>query len=196
MALTKRLTEKQKKFAELLVYNDGSRDAWECAKEAGYGPTSDLAARVASSKLTNPQLYPLVVRYIGELREEARKKYAVTMDRHLEQLSKIRDKALEKGAFSAAGNMEVARGKVAGYYIDRKMIKTGKIDELDRDQLMAKLEKIVTDHSKIIDGESTEVSPQIELSSEPEDEIETIEETEQEPLEEPILDNQTDQESR
>ncbi len=195
MGLSKRLTEKQKKFAELLVYNDGSRDAWECAKEAGYGPNSDLAARVASSKLTNPQLYPLVVRYIGELREEARKKYAVTMDRHLEQLSKIRDQALKKGAFSAAGNMEVARGKVAGYYIDRKMIKTGKIDELDRDQLMAKLEKIVTDHSKIIDGESTDIkSPlQLEQLSEPEDETETKEETEQDLLEEPILDNQESQ---
>ena len=195
MGLSKRLTEKQKKFAELLVYNDGSRDAWECAKEAGYGPNSDLAARVASSKLTNPQLYPLVVRYIGELREEARKKYAVTMDRHLEQLSKIRDQALKKGAFSAAGNMEVARGKVAGYYIDRKMIKTGKIDELDRDQLMAKLEKIVTDHSKIIDGESEDIKPQLQLEqlSEPEDETETKEETEQDLLEEPILDNQESQ---
>jgi len=180
------LTEKQKKFAELIVYNDGSRDAWECAKEAGYGPGSDLAARVASSKLTNPKLYPLVVKYIGELREEARKKYEVTMDRHLEQLAKIRDQALKKGAYSAAGNMEVARGKVAGYYIDRKMIKTGKIDDLDRDQLMSKLEKIAEDHSKIIEGHSTEEQPQIELSSEPEDEIETIEEIEQETLEEPI----------
>ncbi len=186
MGLPKRLTEKQKKFAELIVYNDGSRDAWECAKEAGYGPTSDLAARVASSRLTNPQLYPLVVQYIGDLREEARKKYEVTMDRHLEQLAKIRDQALKKGAYSAAGNMEVARGKVAGYYIDRKMIKTGKIDDLDRDQLMSKLEKMVEDHSKIIEGESTEEQPLIEISSEPEDEIETIEETEQELLEEPI----------
>ena len=85
MGLSKRLTEKQKRFAELLVYNDGSRDAWECAKEAGYGPGSDLAARVASSKLTNPQQYPLVVSYIGELREEARKKFSVTMDRHFEK---------------------------------------------------------------------------------------------------------------
>ena len=82
--------------------------------------------------------------------------------------------------------MEVARGKVAGYYIDRKMIKTGKIDDLDRDQLMSKLEKMVEDHSKIIEGQSTEEQPQIELSSEPEDEIETIEETDQELLEEPI----------
>jgi len=91
--------------------------------------------------------------------------------------------------------MEVARGKVAGFYIDRKLIKTGKIDELDRDQLMAKLEKIVTDHSKIIEGTATQ-QPQLELSSEPEDEIETIEETEQEPLEEPIPEDHTDQESK
>jgi len=171
MGLSKRLTEKQKRFAELLVYNDGSRDAWECAKEAGYGPGSDLAARVASSKLTNPQQYPLVVSYIGELREEARKKFSVTVDRHFEQLAKIRDSALKKGAFSAATNAEVARGKVAGYYIDRKLIKTGKIDDLDREQLMNKLTKIITENSKIIEGASTEEKPRKLLSKDSVDEI-------------------------
>jgi hypothetical protein len=33
--------------------------------------------------LQNPQLYPLVVKYIGELREEWQKKYEVTYDRHI-----------------------------------------------------------------------------------------------------------------
>ena len=56
MGLPKRLTEKQKKFAELIVYNDGSRDAWECEKEEGYGPGSDLAARGAYAKVTNTKL--------------------------------------------------------------------------------------------------------------------------------------------
>ncbi len=93
------------------------------------------------------------------------------MDRHFEQLAKIRDSALKKGAFSAATNAEVARGKVAGYYIDRKLIKTGKIDDLDREQLMNKLTKIITENSKIIEGASTEEKPRKLLSKDSVDEI-------------------------
>ena len=36
MGLPKRLSEKQKKFAELLVYNEGRKTPTECAMEAGY----------------------------------------------------------------------------------------------------------------------------------------------------------------
>ena len=45
------------------------------------------------------------------------------MDKHLEQLDRIKEAALKKNSFSAAGNMEVARGKVGGLYIDRKRSK-------------------------------------------------------------------------
>ena len=36
MGLPRQLTEKQMKFAELLVYNEGRKSASECAYEAGY----------------------------------------------------------------------------------------------------------------------------------------------------------------
>ena len=35
MGLPKLLTEQQKKFAELLVYNEGRKTPTECAQEAG-----------------------------------------------------------------------------------------------------------------------------------------------------------------
>ena len=77
MGVPKRLTEMQQKFANLLVRNEGRMTAYECAKEAGY---SEDRARVTASELRNPQKYPLVVKYIGELREEYQKKYEVTYE--------------------------------------------------------------------------------------------------------------------
>ena len=104
----------QQKFANLLVTNEGRKTAYECAIEAGYSPDR---ARVTASELRNPKLYPLVVKYIGEIREEYQKKYEVTYERHISELGKIREAALKKGAFSAANNAEVARGKAAGLYM-------------------------------------------------------------------------------
>ena len=70
MNLPKRLTEMQQKFAELLVFNEGRKTPTECAIEAGYDKDS---AHVRASELRNPNKYPGVVKYIGELREEIQK---------------------------------------------------------------------------------------------------------------------------
>ena len=75
MGLPKRLTEMQMTFAHELITNEGRKTATECAILAGYAQKD---AVVAASKLQNPKLYPLVVRYIGELRTEYQKKYDVT----------------------------------------------------------------------------------------------------------------------
>ena len=66
MGVPKRLTEKQIKFAQLVVSNEGRMNGTECAKEAGYGE----ACRIRAYELQNPKKYPLVVKYIGELRAE------------------------------------------------------------------------------------------------------------------------------
>ena len=123
MGLPKQLSEQQKKFAELLVYNEGRKTPTECALEAGYAEGS---AHVRASELRNPNKYPLVVKYIGEIRSEVQKKYEVTFEKHITELGRIREAALSKGAFSAAANAEVARGKAAGLYIEQKISLTGK----------------------------------------------------------------------
>ena len=96
--------------------------------------------------------YPLVVKYIGELREENQKKYAVTFERHITELAKIRENALRKGAFSAATNAEVARGKAAGLYVEQKIIRTGKIDDLSAEELETRMKEIVDQYSPILEG--------------------------------------------
>ena len=94
---------------------------------------------VRASELQNPKLYPLVVKYIGEIREEYQKKYEVTYERHIAELAKIRDAALKKGAFSASTNAEKARGKAAGLYVEQKIIRTGKLDDMSKEEMETEL---------------------------------------------------------
>ena len=150
MGLPKRLTEMQKRFAEMLVFGteDGPVTKSEAAVLAGY---SKDRARQEGSELTNPKQSPLVVQYIGNLREEKLKKYEVTYEGHVAELGKIRERALKKGAWSAAVNAETNRGKAAGLYIDRKIIKTGKLEDLSEQELEQKMKQILDDYSQIID---------------------------------------------
>ena len=153
MGVPAKLTEKQIKFAELLVYNEGRMSPAECAKEAGY--TS--RPRQAASELRNPKYSPLVVRYIGELRSEMQEKYGISIERHLTELAKLRDSSAKKGAWSAAINAEVARGKAGGLYVDQKLIMTGNIDNLSEQELEERMKEILSDHKDIIEGTATEV---------------------------------------
>ena len=151
MGVPKQLTEQQIKFAQLLVTNEGRKTPTECAIEAGY---ADGSARVRASELRNPRRFPLVVGYIGELREEYIKKYEVDYGRHIAELGKIRQSALNKGAWSAAVNAEVARGKAAGLYIEQKIIRTGKLEDLSAEELETRMKEIIEEYSPILEGES------------------------------------------
>ena len=153
MGLPKKLTESQMKFAYELVTNEGRKTATQCALDAGFAENS---ARQYASKLQNPKLYPLVVSYTGELREELQKKYEVTFDKHIGELGKIRQEALKKGAWSAAVNAEVARGKAAGLYIEQKIIRTGKLEDLTTEELELRMKKIIDDFSPILEGVGVE----------------------------------------
>ena len=141
MGVPKRLTEMQKRFAEFIIFGgaDGPVSQGEAAKLAGY---SHKRCRQEGSELMNPRLSPLVVRYIGQLREERLRKHAVTYDGHVAELDRIKNLALKKGSFSSAVNAETNRGKAAGLYIERKIIKTGKLEDLTEEQLKKYLSKI------------------------------------------------------
>ena len=149
MTQPKRLTEMQMKFAHELVTNEGRKTGAECAIAAGYSPD---AAIVYASKLQNPRTYPLVVQYIGKLRDEYQKKYDVTFGRHISELAKLRDDARESKAWSAAVNAEVARGKAAGLYVEQKIIRTGKLEDLTAEQLEARMKEIINEYSPILEG--------------------------------------------
>jgi len=149
MGLPKRLTEMQKRFAELLVFGgpDGPLSKSEAAELAGYSPKR---SRVEGSELTNPRHSPLVVQYIGKLHDERLQKHEVTYAKHIAELDRIKDKALKKGSFSSAVNAEVSRGKAAGLYIDRKIIKTGKLEDMSEQELEAKMKQILDDYAPLL----------------------------------------------
>ena len=171
MGLPKRLTEMQMRFAEFLVFGDetGPLTQTEAAVKAGYSPKR---ARQEGSELCNPRLSPLVVKYIGELREERIRKHEVTYEGHIAELARLRESALKKGSFSSAVNAETNRGKAAGLYIDRKIIKTGKLEDMSEQELEAKMKQLLNDYGQLIDvtpsksSESSLPNPE-ESSSDP-----------------------------
>ena len=156
--LPTRLTPMQRQFADILVFNEGHKYAYECAKEAGYeGDNATL--RKKASELQNPKYYPLVVKHIGELREERYKKYSISFGGHLAELARIRDDAKKARSFSAATNAEKARGAAAGLYIEQKIIRTGKIEDLSEEELNKRISTIVDDNSLLLDPKTKNKSP-------------------------------------
>lgn len=161
MPQEKRLTEQQQKFAELLVYNEGRMSAGECAFAAGY----KTRPRQAASELRNPNKSPLVVKYIGELRAEVQEKYGITFEKHLSELAKLRNDAAKKGAWAAAINAEVARGKAGGLYVDQKMILTKNLDNMSEEELEKKMKDIVESHKTLLDGKFEDITEESSPSS-------------------------------
>jgi len=149
MGVPKRLTDMQMRFAEFIVFGgpEGPMTQSEAAIAAGYAKNS---ARVEGSQLLNPRYSPLVVQYVGTLREERIKKHEITYDKHLAELARLREAALKKSSFSAAVNAETNRGKAGGLYIERKIIKHGKLEDMTEEQLESKMKQILDDYAPIL----------------------------------------------
>ena len=149
MGVPKRLTDMQMRFAEFIVFGgpEGPMTQSEAAIAAGY---SKARSRQEGSELMNPRLSPLVVQYVGSLREERIKKHQITYDTHLAELARLREAALKKNSFSAAVNAETNRGKAGGLYIERKIIKHGKLEDMSEQELEAKMKQILDDYAPIL----------------------------------------------
>ena len=163
MGVPKRLTEMQKRFCQYLVFGgpDGPVNKMEAAELAGY---SHKRCRQEGSELTNPKQNPLVVKYRDELEQERDLKFGVTYENHIAELARIKQLALKKNSFSAAVNAETNRGKAGGLYIDRKIIKHGKLEDMTEEQIEAKMKQIEDDYGALLSDDIIDVS-ESELSS-------------------------------
>ena len=141
--INKPLTEMQKFFARLIVelsFGENSMSHIDCAKKAGYSPES---AGQRAWELTNPEIYPNVCKYIEELKNEFRKKNKIDPDRHMGRLNHLGLQAEKNKMYGIALQSEIARGKVAGYYIERKAILNNpSIDNMSLDQLYQRMRDI------------------------------------------------------
>jgi len=158
MGVPKRLTEMQMRFAEFVVFGgpDGPMTQSEAAIAAGYSPKR---SRQEGSELMNPRLSPLVAHYVGKLKEERLKKFEVNYEGHVAELARIKEMALKKGSFSSAVNAETNRGKAAGLYIERKIIKHGKLEDMSEQELENKMKQILDDYAPILNVTPTEKLP-------------------------------------
>ena len=142
----RRLTKKQQKFVQLYVHNDLTNT--ECAHRAGYA----YPAQRASMLLNDPRFLH-IQETIKDLQEGYQKKYEITFEKVARDLQMIRDAAVEDGKFSAAVQAELGRAKLAGLMVEKKEIKHGRIDQMDRDEVEARLRKLI---------ESNQLAPQLE----------------------------------
>ena len=141
--INKPVTDKQKNFARYIVelsFGENAMSHTDCAKKAGYAPES---AAQRAYELTNSEICPNVCRYIEELKNEFRKKNKIDPDRHMGRLNHLGLQAEKNKMYGIALQSEIARGKVAGYYIERKAILSNpSIDNMDLDQLFQRMSDI------------------------------------------------------
>ena len=151
MKLFKALTEMQKEFARLHVENTfgkGTLSNTECAIKSGYAPES---AYQRAHELLNPKICPHVVRYIGDMKEEWKIRNNIDPDKHMARLNHLGQLAEKNKMYGIATRAEELRGKVAGYYIDRQIIKSKKsIEDMTEEELDKKLVGIVNDNKHSI----------------------------------------------
>ena len=74
---------------------------------------------------------------------------------------------MKKGSFSSAVNAETNRGKAAGLYIDRKIIKHGRLEDMSESELEAKMTKILEDYGALL----KDVTPETKKLEEKEDQL-------------------------
>ena len=151
----RKLTRRQEKFVKELVSNDGLITLREAAIRAGYPSRS---AHTRAYELTNINICPHVVAEITRYRDELDEMYAVGYKKHVRDLQKIRDIALENGAYSAAVQAEYRRGQAQGdIYVSKSEIRTGSIDQMSREDVENELERIRKSFEPIIDITPEEV---------------------------------------
>lgn len=150
------LTERQRTFAK--YYVEGRYSNAECARMAGY---ADKSANVQASKLLNGHDFPEVVELIKELRQEAERKYGVTLINQLKRLDELSRGAEDAGQFSAAINAEKIRSALGGLTIDRReATHVHQLDNMSKADIVARLAELRKSYpNAFIEGDIKNVTP-------------------------------------
>ena len=141
----------QKDFAEKYVEDGGSMANYQIAIAVGY---SEDGARQRAYELLNPDICPHVVRYIEKLKAEMAEKYKCDFNTHQKELWQLKEMAKKKNTVQSAIRAEELRGKGAGLYVERQMIASksmSNLDNLSEEELQDKLENL-----KKISGDDVE----------------------------------------
>ena len=168
----KPFTKKQQAFIQHYVYHDLTNT--EAAHRAGYSNPRQIAY-----VLLNDPRYMNVQMKIRELQEAQQKKYEITFEKVARDLQMIRDRAVEDGSYGAAVTAELGRAKLAGLMIEKKEIKLGRIDQMDRSEVEARLNALL-DKNQLIPGLQAAVVDDSVMDVEDVEDVEEAEFEEQE----------------
>ena len=140
----KPFTKKQQAFIQHYVYHDLTNT--EAAHRAGYSNPRQIAYVL----LHDPRYMNLQMK-IRELQEAQQKKYEITFEKVARDLQMNRDRAVEDGSYGAAVTAELGRAKLAGLMVEKKEIKHGRIDQMNRSEVEARLNALL-DKNQLIPG--------------------------------------------
>lgn len=157
------LNRRQRNFIWIAV-NNPRLSLVECAYKAGY-----TSPRQAANKLMNK---PLIRKEYNYLMNEAKKKYELNYDRAVQDLYDIRDKAMEAGSFNAAISAQNSLLKVGGLIVDRKEVMFGKVDQMSREEVEARLSQLM---GNVVLEDNSDPDPDLSLVDQQEEVEEVVE---------------------
>jgi hypothetical protein len=76
-----------------------------------------------------------------EMREEARSRFGVTIDKSVRDLLKIRNEAWESGKFGEAIRAEELRLKATGLLVNKAHVLHERTDSMTREEILSKLQE-------------------------------------------------------
>ena len=114
------LTAKQENFCLAYLETGNASEAYRRAYDA-----ENMADTTITRKAKDLMDRGNIAARIAELRQPVIEKAKLSLEQHLEDLRRLRDKAESEGKYGPAIQAEVARGKAAGLYIERTEL-TGK----------------------------------------------------------------------
>jgi len=166
----KPFTKKQQAFIQHYVYHDLTNT--EAAHRAGYSNPRQIAYVL----LHDPRYMNLQMK-IRELQEAQQKKYEITFEKVARDLQMIRDAAVEDGSYGAAVTAELGRAKLAGLMVEKKEIKHGRIDQMDRSEVEARLNALL-DKNQLMPGLRAAVVDDsvMDVEDVPDDDVDDVEE--------------------
>ena len=133
------ITKRQRAFINLYLYEDKTQT--QCAHEAGFKHPGVYATR-----LLHGEDYAHVQAEIHKKQAKQQEKYEIRFEKTAKKLAQIRDAALAEGSFNAALGAEVARAKLGGLMVDRKEVKYGRVDQMDRAEVERRLKQLLSEN--------------------------------------------------
>lgn len=109
------LTEKQEQYAQAIARGVLPEDAYREIFLSKRELTKKQIREYSFEQLANPGL----LKRIEELRAMSLAQTTLSLANHLDELAKLRERAMYRGHYASAISAEIARGKAAGLYVEK-----------------------------------------------------------------------------